>query len=272
MHAIDGQAHDVIIVGGGHNGLVAGCYLAKAGLRVLLLEQRDWLGGMAASRAFVPEAPDHILSPGAWENVYFRAGGVGRELDLGRYGHRDLDAAGWAWLGDQGESLVVQPDLRGTVDDIRRFSRRDAETYADLIGAAVKILKIQDAYGLSHPKRPSRATLIAAMRAVAGGSRARALLSSALTTTAADGIDSLFESEAVRGIFAGTGAILAPLTVDGSAIAVLAPAMIHHQGAARPVGGIGGLVAALERCFVAHGGGVRLGSEVAAIRMGKRGA
>jgi phytoene dehydrogenase-like protein len=88
-----------------------------------------------------------------------------------------------------------------------------------------------------------------------------------LTTAAADGIDALFESEALRGIFAGTGSILAPLTVDGSAIAVLAPAMIHHQGAARPVGGMGGLIAALERCFAAHGGQVRTASEVASIRL-----
>lgn len=271
MNDLDQKHYDVIVVGGGHNGLVAGCYLAKAGLRVIVLEQRDWLGGMAASRAFVPDAPDHILSPGAWENVYFRAAGVGRELGLEQFGHRDLDAHGWAWLGDNGESIVLQADLRKTVDDIRRFSRRDAETYAELTEAAIKILKIQDAYGLSLPKRPSLDTISAALRAVAGGRRVRALLASALTATAADGIESLFESEAVRGIFAGTGAILAPLSVDGSAIALLAPSMIHHKGAARPVGGMGGLVAALERCLTAHGGTVRLSSEVATIRMHRRG-
>ncbi|BBY62678.1 phytoene desaturase family protein [Mycolicibacterium helvum] len=265
------EQHDIVIVGGGHNGLVTACYLARAGLRVLVLEQRSWLGGMAASRPFVDAAPEHILSPGAWENVYFRAGGVGRELQLDRYGHRDLDAAGWAWLGDSGESLALQADLGKTVADIRRFSAKDAQTYAELTDAGIKILKIQDQYGLSNPSRPSRATIRAVLRALAGGRRVRSLLASSLTTTAADGIDGLFESEAVRGIFAGTGSILAPLTVDGSAIALLAPSMIHHQGAVRPVGGMGGLVAALQRCLLAHGGQVRLDSEVAAIRMGGRG-
>jgi phytoene dehydrogenase-like protein len=261
------QRHDVVIIGGGHNGLVAGCYLAKAGLQVLLIEQRNWLGGMATSRAFVAEAPEHILSPGAWENVYFRAGGVGRELGLQHYGHRDLEAAGWAWLGDDGESLVVQADLAKTIADIRRFSAKDAATYADLATAAFKILTIQDRYGQGAPQRPGIGTLSAVVRAAASGRRVRSLLGSALTATAADGIEALFESEPVRGLFAGTGSILAPLTVDGSAIALLAPAMIHHQGAVRPVGGMGGLVAALERCFTAHGGQVRLNGEVAGVRM-----
>ncbi|MGE2713036.1 phytoene desaturase family protein [Mycolicibacterium litorale] len=271
MTTITTDNHDIVIVGGGHNGLVAGCYLARTGLRVLIVEKAPWLGGMAASRPFVPDAPDHILSPGAWENVYFRAAGVDRELELHRYGHRDLDSAGWAWLGDQGESLVLQASLSATLADIGRFSRKDADAYAELTDAGIKMLKIQDEYGLSHPKRPSFATVATAVRAVSGSPRVRALLGAALTTTAADGIDALFESEALRGIFAGTGSILAPLTVDGSAIALLAPSMIHHKGAVRPVGGMGGLVAALQRCFEAHGGQVRLSADVTSIEMSARG-
>ena len=75
----------------------------------------------------------------------------------------------------------------------------------------------------------------------------------------------------MRGIFAGTGAILAPLSIDGSAIALLAPSMIHHKGAARPVHGMGGLVAALERCLTAHGGTAQLSSEVVSVGMNARG-
>jgi phytoene dehydrogenase-like protein len=271
MNTTAAERHDVIIVGGGHNGLVAGCFLARAGLQVLIVEKAPWLGGMAASRPFVEAAPEHILSPGAWENVYFRAAGVGRELELHRYGHRDLESAGWAWLGDSGESLALQSSLSATVADIRRFSTKDADTYAELTDAGIEMLKIQDEYGLSHPKRPSLATVVTAVRALASSRRVRSLLGAVLTTTAADGIDALFESAALRGIFAGTASILAPLTVDGSAIALLAPSMIHHQGAARPVGGMGGLIAALQRCFEAHGGQIRLSTEVTGVSMSQRG-
>ena len=193
----------------------------RPGCGWLIIEKAPWLGGMAASRPFVAEAPEHILSPGAWENVYFRAAGVGRELSLERYGHRDLEAFGWAWLGAGGESLVLQRDLGKTIADIRRFSRKDADTYAELTEAGIRLLKIQDEYGSSHPKRPSLATVATAMRAITSGHQVRSLLGSALTATAADGIESLFESEAVRGILARTGSILAPLKVDGSAIALL---------------------------------------------------
>jgi len=86
-------------------------------------------------------------------------GGVGEELELHRFGHRDLDSAGWAWLGDNGESVVLQASLSKTLADIRRFSVKDAVTYADLTEAGIKILKIQDEYGLSQPKRPSLATV-----------------------------------------------------------------------------------------------------------------
>lgn len=260
------EHYDVVIIGGGHNGLVAGCYLARSGQRVVVVEQREWLGGMAAARPFVADAPGHVLSPGAWENVYFRAGGVGRELQLDQFGYREVESAGWAWLGDHGESLLLQRDVARTIEDIRRFSRRDAQRYGELVAMGIKILKIQDEYGLSHPKRPSLATLGAALKAVSGDKQVRALLGSLLTTTAVDSIDALFESEAVRGIFAGTGSILAPLTVDGSALAVLASSLIHHQGAARPIGAMGGLIAALERCLSAHGGHIRLASEVVAVR------
>jgi len=266
--------HDVVVVGGGHNGLVAGCYLARAGLDVVVVEQQPWLGGMTASRPFVETAPDHVLSPGAYENVYLRASGVVEELELGRHGYRELPSAGWAWLGASGESLVFHRDVEETVREIARFSRADARRYRELVETGVRILAIQDRYLGRHPKRPGLRTIATAIRALAADRRVRALLAATLTGTAADAIDSTFESEPVRGAFASAGTILLPPTLDGSAIGMLASSLLHHKGAARPVGGMGGLVAALERCLAASGGATLLGARATAIHMraGRAGA
>jgi phytoene dehydrogenase-like protein len=257
--------HDVVVVGGGHNGLVAACFLARAGLDVAVVEQRDWLGGMATTMPLVDSAPEHLLSPGAYENVYLRAAGVADELELARFGYRELDAAGWAWLGPDGESLLFHRSVEETIREIARFSRADAGRYRELVDAGVRILAIQDRYQGRHPKRPGVATIAVAVRALATDRRVRALLAATLTTTAADAISSMFESEPVRGAFVSAGTILLPPTIDGSAIGLLASSLLHHKGAARPVGGMGGLVAALERCLTAHGGHVRTGSAAVAI-------
>jgi phytoene dehydrogenase-like protein len=259
------REHDVVVIGGGHNGLVAACYLARAGLDTVVVEQRDWLGGMTTSRPFVASAPEHILSPGAYENVYLRAAGVADELDLAGFGYRETDAAGWAWLGEDGESLVLHRHVERTVAEIARFSRRDADRYRELVTAGMRILSIQDSYGVGDPRRPGMRTILSAVRTVASDRTVRSLLAGMLTGTGADAIASTFESEAVRGVFACTGTILSPLTIDGSAIVLLASSLLHHKGAARPIGGMGGLIAALERCLQAHGGRALTGSAVATI-------
>jgi phytoene dehydrogenase-like protein len=167
-------SHDVVIVGGGHNGLVAGCFLARAGLDVVVVEQRDWLGGMTTTLPLVDDAPEHLLSPGAYENVYLRASGVADELGLSRFGYRELDSAGWAWLGSGGESLVFHRSVEQTVSEITRFSRRDALRYRELVDAGVRILAIQDRYIGRHPKHPGLKTVAAAARALVGDRRVRA--------------------------------------------------------------------------------------------------
>jgi phytoene dehydrogenase-like protein len=259
------RRHDVVVIGGGHNGLVAACYLARAGLDVLVVEQREWLGGMTTTMPLVPAAPEHLLSPGAYENVYLRASGVSEELELARFGYREVDAAGWAWLGDHGESLVFRRDVAETVREISRFSRTDAERYRELVSVGTRILALQDRYLARHPRRPGPGLIAAAARALVGDRRLRALLASALTGTAVDAISSTFESAPLRGAFASAGTILLPPTVDGSGIAILVSSLLHHKGAARPIGGMGGLVAALEQCLHAHGGRAITGREVVGI-------
>jgi phytoene dehydrogenase-like protein len=253
------DTYDVVVIGGGHNGLVAACYLARAGQSVLLVERHSRLGGMALSAPLIESAPDHMVNPGAYENVYLRAGGVVEDLGLRRFGYREVDSVGWAWLGNGGESLLFRASVEQTADDIARFSKRDASAYRELIAVALKAVELQGYYASGPPGRPSLGTVAAGLRMMAGNRKLRSTLAGLMTGTAAEAILSTFESEQMRGAFASIATILGAPTAEGSALALLGTSSLHGAGAARPIGGMGGLVLALEKCLTSYGGTARTG-------------
>jgi len=255
----------VIVVGGGHNGLTSACYLAKAGYSVVVLEATHRVGGMTSSAPLVPQAPEHLLSPCAIDAVYWRASSVERDLELGRFGLRIIDHdPAWAWLGPNGESLLLARDVARTIDEIKRFSAQDAHTYRDFATVTAKALTIQDRYGIGPASRPTLPTLLTALRGL-GDSRVRRLLGAALTTSAADLIESTFVSPQLRGAFASMASILGSIAVDSSGVGLLATAPLHRYGVARPLGGMQAIADSLSRCLYAAGGAVRVDSPVAEI-------
>jgi phytoene dehydrogenase-like protein len=115
---------DVVIVGGGHNGLVTACYLARAGLAVTVLERRSILGGAAVTEEFHPGFRNSTAS----YTVSLLQPKVIRDLRLAEHGLRILPRpmANFLPLGD-GASLAIGPDLASTQREVARFSARDAE-------------------------------------------------------------------------------------------------------------------------------------------------
>src|ERR1051325_552059 len=101
--------YDIIIIGAGHNGLVAACYLAKSGLKTLVLEAREGVGGGA---------------------VLGHAAG----LNLARHGLEMItpDVRVLA-LSPDGRSLCIYNDVGRTVDEIEKFSANDARSYPDVV-------------------------------------------------------------------------------------------------------------------------------------------
>src|ERR1700689_3572120 len=105
--------YDVVIVGAGHNGLVAGIYLAKAGRRVLIVERGAKVGGMTSSGFLIPQAPQHMVTPCAVELIFVRATGIIEEFDLARHGLKTVDPdPSYAYLHPDGSSIAVFRDPR----------------------------------------------------------------------------------------------------------------------------------------------------------------
>ena len=251
-----------VVIGAGHNGLTAACYLARAGMDVTVVEASPRIGGMTSSYAALPEYPKHLLSAASIDAVYWRASTVHSELDLDSHGLRFVEHdPAWAWLDNAGRSLIFQRDVRKTIDDIARFSPRDAERYAEFVPAARRALDIQDLYGTGASNKVGAAMLRAAFRGIRNAAT-RDLLGSALTRSGAEVIEGLFESPEMRGAFAAMGNILGSITTDGSGIAALATAPLHKYGVGRAVGGMQAIPDALTRCLTSHSGRVLVASEV----------
>ena len=118
--------YDAILVGAGHNGLVTACYLARAGLRVLVLERRHIVGGACVTEETFP---GFKVSTASYVNSLFHTAIV-RDLNLTAYGYEVLprNPSSFTPFPD-GRSLMMGPDAEMTRKEIAKFSQRDAERY-----------------------------------------------------------------------------------------------------------------------------------------------
>jgi phytoene dehydrogenase-like protein len=121
------SAWDAIVIGGGHNGLVAGAYLARAGARTVVLEARSKVGGAAATDAPWPEAPEIKVTRLSYV-MSLMPPRIIRDLDLEGHGYKlfPMGPAYQAW--PDGRSLTIyDDDTRRNHEQISRFSKRDAD-------------------------------------------------------------------------------------------------------------------------------------------------
>jgi phytoene dehydrogenase-like protein len=147
MH-LPGRRFDCLIIGGGHNGLVAAAYLARAGKRVAVLERRHMLGGCSVTEELWP---GYQVSVASYVISLFRPEII-RELRLSEYGLKILprNPSSFTPLVD-GRSLTLEADERATCREIARFSPRDAERwpaynrFLERVSAAIEPLLMQAA-------------------------------------------------------------------------------------------------------------------------------
>ncbi len=131
--------YDVVIIGGGHNGLVTAFYLAKAGFKPLVLERRPQIGGAAITEEFHPGFRGPILSHSAGP---LRADIV-RDMELEKHGlHLIEPEVGVTALSPDGRALVLYSDARKAAEQISKFSAKDAAKYPEFQQSLGKIGRV----------------------------------------------------------------------------------------------------------------------------------
>jgi phytoene dehydrogenase-like protein len=252
---------DVIVVGAGHNGLVAVCYLAKAGADVLVVEANAVAGGCTTTAPLVAEAPDHLLSPCAADIITMRASTVVADLALHRHGYREIEIEpAYVTLLPDGASLAMRRDPRRTADEMRRFSAADANAFLELMRTFDDVLDAALPLVATNPTRPG--VRARAGRAAARHPRSVAAVLGLAGASAVQAIAERFTHPIVQSAIATIANFGAPITGEGTGINLMVPAVVQRFGMVRPVGGMGALPAALERCVASHRGRLRTGSPV----------
>lgn len=254
---------DYIVVGAGHNGMTAACTLAKAGKSVLVLEQRGIAGGLSVSHPFVPAAPNHILSVGAMDDALMAHSPMIEFLGLRNYGYRTVPlAAPYGWMGEDGETLLLHHSFERTVEEIRYFSPKDAQTYVDMRGAVDFVMGGLETIMPHHPARIPKIFLLKQLLKLTTDRRLRRWLGRMLSVNAFEMFAETFESEAMRGLWAFWACMFAPATVQASGLYLAAFGSVHRAGIFRPIGGMSAMIRAMEQSLAAQGGELRCGQRV----------
>ena len=124
------NSRDAVVIGAGHNGLTCACYLARAGMKVLVLEQFPSVGGMTNTEELT--LPGYLSDTHAFAYQLGNVSPVPRELDLQQYGFELIHPQiGYTHVYPDGRSLSVHRDIEQSCASIARFSSRDAQTYRD---------------------------------------------------------------------------------------------------------------------------------------------
>ncbi|MGA8457480.1 MAG: NAD(P)/FAD-dependent oxidoreductase, partial [Streptosporangiaceae bacterium] len=271
--------YDAIVVGGGHNGLVAAAYLARSGARTVVLEGRHKTGGAATTEAPWPDAPEFSVTRLSYV-MSLMPPTIINELDLPRHGYRIYPMGPYYQAFPEGGSIkLYADDAKRNHDEVSRWSKKDAdampkwdawlEGLAEVLGPL--LLTVPPAIGSRKP-RDLADTLRLAWRNRGLDVRTIADVTRLMTMSIADLLDDWFESPQVKGALAVNGVIG---TWAGPYEPGTAYVMAHHSigdvgdghlgNWGFQEGGMGAVSTAIERAARSHGAEIRTGARVARV-------
>ena len=254
------------MIGAGHNGLVAAGYLAKAGLRVAVVEAADAPGGMTASGPLIPNASRHIVNSCAVDIISMLHSRIPSELHLREHGLRIVKPdPSYVSLHPDGSSLALWRDMTRTAAEIERYSRADARAFLEfidlldvMIGAILPVLGVD--FGRPDPK-----AVWASAKAAAKNRTRLGDIAALLTGSATVAAEERFEHPVTKGALLNLAAGAGPVDQPGSGLGFLLLALLGRVGAGRPIGGMQSLTNALVASLRASDGTLTTGAPVEEI-------
>ncbi|MBU1053684.1 MAG: NAD(P)/FAD-dependent oxidoreductase [Proteobacteria bacterium] len=252
--------YDVIIAGAGHNGLMAGAYLAKAGLNVCVVEHQDKIGGGAQTRELTLPGFKHDVCS-TWHG-FIAPNPVIKddELELqAKYGLKYLKPEVMTGvIFDDDSVFVLHQNLDKTCQSIAKISEHDAVAYRKFHDWSIRMLDMLT-MGMFNPPPPFGAQMAMMDQSPEGRELIRAQMISAW-----DVVDEIFENDKIKialSRYASEAMINPFVKGTGFTLFIFIP-MIHKYGGGIPEGGSGELSEAMGRLIEANGGTIKLSSTV----------
>src|SRR5687767_9748267 len=266
--------YDAVIIGGGHNGLTAAAYLARAGRKVLVLERRHLVGGAAVTEEVFPGFKFSVCS----YVVSLLRPEIIRDLDLPRHGLEILPLDGTFTPMPNGDYLWRVNDHARTRREIARHSRLDAEAYDEYGKAMVEMARfVKPILGMTAPDPTSLAVkglkdlLFLARRFQKLPQEDKYNQVQLMTMSAADFLDQWFETDVLKATMSASGIIGTFLGVrsPGTAYVLLHHYMGEIDGAFRSWGLVRGGTGAISNAIAgaAREAGVEIRTETTVSRI-----
>lgn len=261
--------YDVLIIGAGHNGLTCACYLAKAGLKVAVLERRYLVGGAVCTEDNI--IPGYHIDVGSSAHIMIHLTPVLKDLELHRFGLEYLDMDPWACypIPQSNQAILFWKDLDKTCQSIAQISSQDAEAYRRFV---LHWQKLNEAIFETFLQPPTLGKVgWTFLRHNLRDRNNRKLWSDLETVRQLMApyrqlIEENFTHESVRTALEWLAAQAGPAPTEMAAGDLLGwNAMMHKSGAKRAKGGSGALTQAMAKCLQHHGGDIFTDAEVNAI-------